>query len=916
MSTSPTDDHHAKSKEHIDELAEALAINYFHVSVGNINPDDGMDEIAGKISDEAMVKRKTEHEKAIEDTIKKADRIFAKDFREKLLSPDENPKSIIEIPVSQEQIANQENDPDKSNKPLKPKHHLGFSRNILVVGAGASKDLNHEIPIASEAVVNIENNMRLYFDLFEKDMAKESHRRECEELRKMPIYELKDRYKDTKFGLYILFAQEVIHVPIDESQAFENLQYTLGFEGRLKVLVDIHKPDNVQAFIADLLGYKYYPSLFYEIVAHLFKHRFIDIIINLNFDELLDNAIEDEMGDSDYHHITKKSDCPDFDSILSERKLKVPVYIKPHGTFSDPDSLKYTTRQYLSMHEKMKELLEKIFDGHCKEKDLTGNPRHVRQFNFILAGYAFNDIDLHPYFLKNIKRAIKGEIKTKIYVFDLRPDEVANEIGNRLYPAESYVSRNEQESKELAGKQIEDHNKRDRFKQDHIRLFGTTRTKGLGQWFEDIFEQIRPKFQKPFQPSGILRHQYIASLFGDGTVGGDSQHLKISKFTNDLKADLLFKKCMAYLIFDLIKFNGLLPKNILTHDRAGKYFSEYKEFLMKHTGLTEQKIIHPVQALKEIMASGETQTLGTTPFDLNEPSKITSDLHNISYEDFYKVCFPQTIADIQNWQEKAKNRDEMIREMSRILVQEYSLLTDISGKDLLEQRRNLRAELFETLRRICYQSAYEINAIYDDRKHNIFNSFRKENVINTNLCLTWTFQDFMMNHDDWNEFCLISRSGTSILNLGPGNLRQLKGKDIKLLHAIPQPYGFDDKKNHDQPFDIFERIQIQLDPSTTFDHRPCDEHDIFHQMALFVKRKKPDGEKEMDASGKTPIQGKQVDKAVRAIYFFKPVNKIRINPVIFDIRDDEPDGRRHNESNLQALMMHFDNIWRKKQIRE
>ena len=48
--------------------------------------------------------------------------------------------------------------------------------------------------------------------------------------------------------------------------------------------------------LCDKCDVRYYPGLAYEILAHLMKHGFIDAIINFNFDEVLDQAIEDELG--------------------------------------------------------------------------------------------------------------------------------------------------------------------------------------------------------------------------------------------------------------------------------------------------------------------------------------------------------------------------------------------------------------------------------------------------------------------------------------------------------------------------------------------------------------------------------------------------------------------------------------------
>jgi hypothetical protein len=80
----------------------------------------------------------------------------------------------------------------------------------------------------------------------------------------------------------------------------------------------------------------------------MLKHRFLDAIINFNFDELLDQSIEDELDYEEYHHILSDGDCPD-ESELREANPGLPFYIKPHGTVSHKSTLRFTREDYYGL---------------------------------------------------------------------------------------------------------------------------------------------------------------------------------------------------------------------------------------------------------------------------------------------------------------------------------------------------------------------------------------------------------------------------------------------------------------------------------------------------------------------------------------------------------------------------------------
>jgi hypothetical protein len=100
-----------------------------------------------------------------------------------------------------------------------------------------------------------------------------------------------------------------------------------------------------------------HPSLLsYELLAHLLKHRFLDAIISFNFDELLDQSIDDELGPGEYTQIVTERDW------TSARVPEGPIYIKMHGTASDPGTLRFTGDNYFWTPPPLLSLVEGLLD--------------------------------------------------------------------------------------------------------------------------------------------------------------------------------------------------------------------------------------------------------------------------------------------------------------------------------------------------------------------------------------------------------------------------------------------------------------------------------------------------------------------------------------------------------------------------
>lgn len=124
------------------------------------------------------------------------------------------------------------------------------------------------------------------------------------------------------------------------------------------------------------------PVLGYEILAHMLKHRFLDSIINFNFDELLDRSVRDELDDDEYSDVLSDGDCPH--SELSGKAIRRPIYIKPHGTVSHPATLRFTRSDYYRLPSPIFNLMRRLLIDRPVDLLVIGFKMQSFEFRLIL----------------------------------------------------------------------------------------------------------------------------------------------------------------------------------------------------------------------------------------------------------------------------------------------------------------------------------------------------------------------------------------------------------------------------------------------------------------------------------------------------------------------------------------------------
>lgn len=115
----------------------------------------------------------------------------------------------------------------------------------------------------------------------------------------------------------------------------------------------------VRTAIAEAFSTDRPTTLTYELIAHLLKHRYLDAVINFNFDELLDHSIRSESGEGEYRFVVSDRNT---DGVVADPDSAgyIPLYIKPHGTASAPDSMRFTLEDYFSPSKSARELIARV----------------------------------------------------------------------------------------------------------------------------------------------------------------------------------------------------------------------------------------------------------------------------------------------------------------------------------------------------------------------------------------------------------------------------------------------------------------------------------------------------------------------------------------------------------------------------
>lgn len=719
------------------------------------------------------------------------------------------------------------------------------SRNILIIGAGASKNCHEKFKLSREILMNLcFKQLKLNSLISGNDMLTSKFREEASKAANHRFAEWNGVDDILKNLISILPFENCLQL-FAQFTTKEDLAVCLK---RSVIGLDSDESKGINA----LKVFEHLPCLLYEIIAHLFKHRYFDVIINMNFDEMLDNAIEDEMGDSTYYKVVNDADVKRLSQIVDGRRLRIPIYIKPHGTFSSYDSLRFTHDRYLTQPTPLNALFDDIFSGSTEDPKFSD----VKRINITTVGYSFNDIDIQtPIFEQYTKsyrklegyghRAYHGIEELNFYIFNISDDCKDNILNSfKSWFVNEFPNYDSNDTQRKLYYKIRENLEKNIWviKPDDTK--STNMLAGsLGRLFQELYDEIENFYDKtkPYKPKGIARHRLMTSIFNkkyveDGLITRDA-------YLNLTPHDFFHKLASFYTIYTLIKFKGHIPLNEITHNRPGKYYSLYLESLEEHTDYSKRRhdvkpnMIEYLKRLANEIGCDIVRTSGYINF-------VSVD-GNRKWDDFSGELF-------------TKIADQIFERANG----------EIPHRDAIDIVKALQRDVMGKNRR-------EINSIYNDKKHGFFSHFKQSCIINTNLEFTYRFFN-IASKDDWHKLCMIDNSGKPIYNLynysseADCRLTKLKNREVYLLTTSDDTLGFD-RRQAKENIDIIDITKSIL--GDNFRNEMTSLENNVHKMALFLDKE---------------------DNPQYGIYFFQPSTKARVNPVFFD--------KTSNDHNLKIML--------------
>ncbi len=323
------------------------------------------------------------------------------------------------------------------------------------------------------------------------------------------------------------------------------------FETRLAALSrTAYVTQIVRETIATRYSYRHPTILGYELLSHLLKHRFVDAIISFNFDELLDQSLDDELGVNEYRRLVSDRDCVSVEADPGASGY-LPLYIKLHGTATEPDSLRFTREAYYQLPQKLTDVVRGLLEGQLCV--------------IVNVGSAMTGFDLH--------RLLRIPEQLEIYDLSLAPlsELVRTEItSERCEPrADSFYPRE----------------KRDApcFLPPADRPPPRGPSVSCDGWLKQLVRDIERRSGKYADAKrlsslvrfrSVHRHEAVADVLGPEAT--------LSRWTDDPEKhrpeyiDYLRQRTILELAFSGAKARGLGQVSWLAVDRPGTYYDLYR----------------------------------------------------------------------------------------------------------------------------------------------------------------------------------------------------------------------------------------------------------------------------------------------------------------------------------------------------
>jgi hypothetical protein len=344
------------------------------------------------------------------------------------------------------------------------------------------------------------------------------------------------------------------------------------FEAQLSAIGQTLGGDRrVRSAISELYQVRHPTIKAYELIAHLLKHRFLDAVISMNFDELLDQSLDDELGVGEYQRIVSDRDCVS----VQTNELAVdhlPLYIKLHGTASEPESLRFTRESY--------------YDSPIRVGALAAELFQVPECIVVNVGFGMGSFDLHRLLA----------MPEKLWLFNLGEERLGKKA------VEAIKREREKRWDDDEPKPAVD---------DDFELVNKGEEQGKGgnkkrcdELLEDLHEHIENRGKKLLEKAPMIislrsvkRHDAVVNLLGPDSEPG-RRLVKLPRSADDARFSLdpqaraadpdavyagyLLRRAILELALALARERGLISVSTLAVDRGGHYFDAYRRHAIEN----------------------------------------------------------------------------------------------------------------------------------------------------------------------------------------------------------------------------------------------------------------------------------------------------------------------------------------------
>jgi hypothetical protein len=543
------------------------------------------------------------------------------------------------------------------------------------------------------------------------------------------------------------------------------LQYNLlerDFETVLLALSKFNR-QSVQDELHAIFNRRYHPWIGYELLAHFLKHRFIDAVINFNFDEILDQAVEDELGEDAYHRVMLDGDCPYETSEWTDgttKKFRLPLYVKPHGTASQPSSLRFTRDSYASIADGVADIIRELFKG--------GRTVHV-----LVLGHAMQSVEFNHLLRRASLDRHKGGRHHFLHFHFATPKETSPTGFIQGMADGSYQRHPIDEPGGLANPMpasLSGSAEGIRDGSYQCRYSGQRDGKDIvGNYLQTLWTAVQEHCD--WKPRGVLRHELVSELFKYRWVRQwrDSKKVKkeepnpvqIEEDKSRKRRAIYFRhRTLVELALAVAKAKGFASLDSLSGSRVGTYFRLYRD-MKEHDVEGEQldSITHACEKLGLKVIGYGASAVAFKSCDEEEQWKLRS------------IIVPQQVFEEQE-------ADKLAEQLQAALDFLPEDMKDPRPEELrLTPEQSLKL-IGETLKEMYKGDEVEVAGHGRDRNL----SFESGTALSSLRALQLHTKE-LMSKTDWHAIVLTAKSGEWLVNNGFADALKKRPVAISLVVA-------------------------------------------------------------------------------------------------------------------------------------